>query len=270
MNIEAAIEAGVAIQFVYDNWNKATNATDLKDSIIPIQGKSYKVLNTVYANDLATNKSIGLQDFVTIGVVAINQADPTDVVIALRGTSDILDWLEDLKFLQTPFPNVPAAGNTEDGFTAMYLSFSLSPAGGGPFLKQLATLNFDPKVTFTVTGHSLGAALATLLALDLAANTDQQVVLYTHASPRVGDLAFMHLFNNIVPRAYRIHNRLDVVTKTPPPLFYFHVGDETELVPKDIKFDLLCEHHLSSYQHMLALLIGTEAAHPVEAGCMPA
>jgi triacylglycerol lipase len=256
MNIEVAIEAGIVTKFVYDNWNATSNATDLKDRVIPVQAKSYKVLNTVYANDLATNKSIGLQHFVTIGVVAVNEADPTDVVIALRGTSDILDWLQDLKFLQTPFPNVLSAGNTEDGFTAMYLSFSLEPAAGEPFLQQLTTLKLDPKATVTVTGHSLGAALATLLALDLAAHSDQPVVLYTHASPRVGDLSFMHLFNNIVPRAYRIHNRLDVVTKTPPPLFYFHVGDDTELIPTDIKFDLLCEHELTSYLHMLALLGG--------------
>ena len=38
--------------------------------------------------------------------------------------------------------------------------------------------------------------------------------------------------NHIVPNAYRVGNRLDVVPKVPPPLMYFHVGDETELLVK--------------------------------------
>ena len=108
----------------------------------------------------------------------------------------------------------------------------------------------------TVTGHSLGAALATLLAIDMSANTTFPTGLYTLASPRVGDLTFHNLFNHVVPNAYRIVNRLDVVPQLPPPLFYFHVGDETELVPSNaMKLDVACEHHLTSYLNMLATLI---------------
>ena len=260
MNVQAAINAGIAVQFVYDNWQSVSQTTDLKGQTIVIGDKSYQVVNTIYANDLATEISPDIQGFKTIGVVAANKVDPTDVYIAIRGTSNIWEWIQDFKFLPRPFPPVQGSGLTEDGFTDMYLTFSLTASQStGNFIQDLFSL-FPSNAKVTVTGHSLGAALATLLAFDMSANTPKNnsaaVALYTLASPRVGDLSFMHLFNHVVANAYRIHNRLDIVTKTPPPLLYYHVGDETELVPSpDMKFDIVCEHHLPNYLNMLAALI---------------
>lgn len=278
MNVQAAINAGLFVQFVYDNWNSSSQSTDLDGravvtsggaSVIP--GKTYSVLKTIYSNDLATDISPQrplLEGFKTIGIVAQNAADNADILIALRGTQGIWEWVQDLKFLLRSFPNVSGSGLTEDGFTNMYLSFSLTPSPSTTFLKDVAAL-LPSNAMVTVTGHSLGAALATLLALDMSANTNFPVGLYTIASPRVGDLSFHNLFNHIVPNAYRIDNRLDIVPKTPPPLFYFHVGDETDLIPSNaMKFDLPCEHHLSSYLNMLATLINQQNVYPIEADCL--
>ncbi|MFQ6094402.1 MAG: hypothetical protein ACE5OR_17305 [bacterium] len=69
-----------------------------------------------------------------------------------------------------------------------------------------------------LTGHSLGAALATLAA-DLSGSVQG---LYTYGSPRVGDLNFKKNFN--VP-AYRFVNNADIVTKVPPAGMYCHVGE---------------------------------------------
>jgi pimeloyl-ACP methyl ester carboxylesterase len=54
--------------------------------------------------------------------------------------------------------------------------------------KSIGSLAFSRPVTsMTVCGHSLGGALATLLALDLAASTGfSHPVVYTYASPRTG------------------------------------------------------------------------------------
>jgi hypothetical protein len=37
-----------------------------------------------------------------------------------------------------------------------------------------------------------------------------------------------------------------------------------------MKFDLLCEHHLTSYFNMLGTLIGAQALYPIDAGCLNA
>jgi predicted lipase len=69
-----------------------------------------------------------------------------------------------------------------------------------------------------MTGHSLGAALATLAA-DQYGNVQG---LYTYGSPRVGDRNFKEDFN---VNAYRFVNNSDIVTKVPPASMYLHVGE---------------------------------------------
>jgi triacylglycerol lipase len=72
--------------------------------------------------------------------------------------------------------------------------------------------------TVWFTGHSLGAALATVAAQ----RYDRVRGLYTFGSPRVGDGSFKEAL--AVP-TYRVVNHDDIVTRVPPPLLYRHVGD---------------------------------------------
>jgi pimeloyl-ACP methyl ester carboxylesterase len=72
--------------------------------------------------------------------------------------------------------------------------------------------------TVWMTGHSLGAALATLAAYRYG----RVQGLYTFGSPRVGDKEFKKDFK---VRAYRIENNNDIVCKVPPPGLYCHVGE---------------------------------------------
>ena len=64
-----------------------------------------------------------------------------------------------------------------------------------------------------VTGHSLGGALATLLASDLASRPDPKprLAVYTFGSPRVGNAAFARDFGAAVKDSWRIVNDGDVV-----------------------------------------------------------
>jgi hypothetical protein len=280
VNIQSAINAGLFVQFAANLWNVGSATNDLNGKSVVdssnnpvIPGKNYTVSRTIYSCDLATdfNPTRPLADgYRTMGILAINEADPNDIFIAIRGTLTIWEWLQDAKFLLIPFKQVAGSGLVEDGFADMYDSMSLSPAcATSSFIQSVAAL-LPPTANVTIAGHSLGASLATLLALDLAANTKFNPVLYTLASPRTGDLTFSHVFNNVVRSAYRVANRLDVVPKVPPPLMYFHVGDETELIPGiDLKFDLACEHHLTSYFHMLSLLGGLPGF-PIQPDCLKA
>jgi Lipase (class 3) len=278
MNINSAITAALFVEFVYSTWNTNGQATDLnglpvitaaQQPVVP--GKNYTVTKTIYSNDLATDITPdrpAVEGYKTIGIVAVNAADPTDIYIAIRGTANVWEWIQDFKFLPRPFSPVAGGGLTEDGFTDMYLSFSFSAAPQAGFCQQLVGL-LPAGASVTVAGHSLGAALSTLLSLDLAVHSKVNVASYTLASPRVGDLAFGNLFNHVVPNAYRVANRLDIVPKTPAPPLYLHVGDDTELIPgPDLQNNLACEHSILSYMHLLGSLIGQQALYPLNATCV--
>ena len=80
--------------------------------------------------------------------------------------------------------------------------------------KELATLTCP----VFYTGHSLGAALATLAALRRAPRA-----LYTFASPRVGNEVFVVSFGSLP--IFRIVDDKDALTLLPPEALGFrHVG----------------------------------------------
>ena len=84
-------------------------------------------------------------------------------------------------------------------------------------------------ISIHVSGHSLGAALATIAALHAAQVCDQRqqgcdVDLYTFASPRVGDSRFASACNQRL-RIFRIANSEDLVPCLPPATLRV-VGDE--------------------------------------------
>ena len=281
MNVQSAINAGLFVQFAANNWQDAAGKNVDLDGrpilntagqpIIP--GKNYTVLKTLYACDLATdihpNRPCD-DGWKTMGILATNDADPNDVFIAIRGTLTVWEWIQDVKFFPKPFTNVTGSGLTEDGFTDMYQSFSLqSSASPGVFINALIAL-LPATATVTVTGHSLGAAIATLCALDLAAHSKFPLTVYTLASPRVGDLTFHNVYDSTVLNSFRVVNRLDIVPKTPPPPLYIHVGDESELIPSgQVNQTIPCEHHLTTYLNLLATEIGTQAAYPIQSDCKP-
>jgi hypothetical protein len=240
---------------------------------------SYEVVTTVYANDLATDMHPERgKHRVSIGLVL---QDPTtgDAVIAVRGTEGIHEWMQDVRFLLVPCAFLVGAGRTEDGFTAMYLSFTTDPAPGSPAVsKALAKLRWrKPVKTLTICGHSLGGALATLLAMDVAVNTEfTDPMVYSYASPRAGDGAFAATYDHAVQRTCRIANRMDLVPKLPLPPLYEHVASLYDLNPVTfgppprvlVKTDLVCEHVLTTYLHLLTHQAGGTIL-PLEANCVP-
>jgi hypothetical protein len=231
---------------------------------------NYEVVTTFYGNDLATDINPGRAlDIVSFGFVAQDPAG--NVVVAIRGTEGILEWVQDAKFLAIKCPFLAGAGLTEDGFTAVYESLRVAqdPASkrlvdalpGLPFPKPVASI--------IITGHSLGGALATLLALDVAANTalGKNLTAWTVASPRTGDPSFADTYNQVVPNENRVANRLDIVPKLPLPPLYEHVLGIQELNPMlKVKLDILCQHHMTTYLHLLSLQTGGTVL-PLDQGC---
>jgi hypothetical protein len=278
MDVKKAIEFGQLVSATYQK--SPSDLTNAAGQPLSAGGVGYTVITTIYANDLATDINPGRgDDEVSIGLIC--QADQAgDVVIAIRGTEGIWEWMHDFAFLQVPCPFLAGAGRTEDGFTAMYESLSTGTAPSSPtVVNALTKLSFPrPVSSVTICGHSLGGALATLLALDVAANTGfSEPAVYSYGSPRTGDPLFANTFDQVVKNSYRIANRLDIVPALPPPLDYEHVLNPYELNPIRllppppktlVEFTPGCEHSLVTYLHLLSLQSGGPVI-PLESACQP-
>jgi hypothetical protein len=278
MDVMKAIEFGQLVNATYETL--PSDLTNAAGQALSAGGTDYTVVTTIYANDLATDINPGRgDDEVSIGLIC--QADQAgDVVIAIRGTEGILEWIHDAEFLQVPCPFLAGAGHTEDGFTAMYESLRTGVAPSSPtVVNALAKLPSPrPVSSVTICGHSLGGALATLLALDVAANTVfNDPAVYTYGSPRTGDSLFASTYDQLVKNSYRIANRLDIVPTLPPPIDYEHVLTPYELNPIRflppppkilVKFNPGCEHSLVTYLYLLSVQSrGTII--PLESTCQP-
>jgi hypothetical protein len=278
MDVLAAIKFGQLINYTY-----AISPSDLSDSagkVLTAGGTNYTVVTSIYANDLATDMNPDrINETVSIGLLC--QANGAgDVVIMIRGTEGTLEWIHDAEFNTVPCPVLAGAGSTEDGFTEMYNSLRTGAAPNSPTLaKAVGSLAFPHPVTsVTVCGHSLGGALATLLALDLAANTVfSHPSVYTYGSPRTGNSLFASTFNQVVTQSYRVENRLDIVPKLPPTPMYEHVLEPSELTPVRllplppkilVSSTLSCEHAIQTYLYLLSLQSGGPVI-ALETGCQP-
>lgn len=135
-----------------------------------------------------------------------------NIVIAFRGTSSPVDWIADMIARQQKFPFVRNAGWTHEGFTAIYRSAR----------KQIfAILNRLPgHKKLYITGHSLGGALATLCAIDVAIHSQYSAPsVYTFGAPRTGDPAFVKAYHGVVRQSHRVYNLYDAVTQVPTLLY---------------------------------------------------
>ncbi len=94
-------------------------------------------------------------------------------------------------------------------------------------IETILTKEFPPGTSkqknIFITGHSLGGALATLAASHIIKLIcDNKIsakppILYTFASPRVGDSVFANNFSKL-DECYRIANSEDIVPKIPIPM----------------------------------------------------
>lgn len=91
-----------------------------------------------------------------------------------------------------------------------------------------------------VTGHSLGGALATLLALELSSSQMAKsgrinVTMYNFGSPRVGNKRFAEEYNKKVKDSWRVVNHRDIIPSVPRLMGYCHVAQPVYLTAGDLQ-----------------------------------
>jgi hypothetical protein len=160
------------------------------------------------------------------------------IVISFRGTASIANVKADAQVWLTRVPveecndRVIKVTTKWGGIAgpllvpSVHRGFDQSYRGGGVDRKLIAKVkeilmkhadNDDYKCKIYVTGHSLGGALATLLAYDIqrecATVAPIDLACYTFGSPRTGNHAFAVLYNEKVPNTWHIINDQDAVAK---------------------------------------------------------
>jgi hypothetical protein len=182
------------------------------------------------------------------------------IVVVFRGTMSIRNLLDDFNYA----PIVPGWENLRS-ILEKYPEFALE---GGfyncynhlrhDFMVQITQVQQRyPHLPIYITGHSLGGAIATIAALDIALQitspkglleksaTLGQVFLITAGSPRVGTAPFADFMNDLFQvkdvhksRAWRVVNHADIVPFVPFPNLsvpeYRHVGLEVWLLHRNI------------------------------------
>jgi predicted lipase len=220
----------------------------------------YTLVTPIYADDITDNDP----DYKVFGFIA---RKGSDVVVAIRGTEGILEWIRDFDLILVRFPYA-TAGRTEQGFRDFYSTFRTgNTAASSRVTQAISQLVADGSVnTLRISGHSLGSALATMLALDLTANkVFTGPVVYTFGGPRVGDKVFAGTYDGLVASSFRITNLNDLVPTLPPQLAgYVHVDAEIPINSDDhTRQTIVCWHALLTYLNTLDPTV------PLDAGCVP-
>jgi predicted lipase len=242
--------------------------SDTEKQLIAAEGYTY--LQTIYGSDLGTDAHPALGVDVSYGYLALSPKG--ELVVAIRGTDTILEWIDDAQFYFVYNPIKHSSGFTEDGFTTIYKSLRIAKVTGTQTLINSIRGYIDAgtATNITLTGHSLGGALVTLLALDVAHNTSQKSpILYTFASPRVGEELFAYDFNDTVPTSYHVYHTKDVVPLV--PLWpYTSVKSPFALASNSstVKDDVACAHHLTTYLWLMGNAANVNAG-SLDADCVP-
>jgi len=173
-----------------------------------------------------------------------------EVFIPIRGTSNFSEWMDDFDAVQIDYPYARKSFfpwrriKVHRGFLDSYRSFRDGLLRGVRKLEGVDTVY--------VLGHSLGAAITTLCALDIS--KFQNVVMYNYASPFVGNERFVKYYTSFVKRSYRIQNDKDIVPKVPPEIMgYKHIDSGIVLTGPDT-INLEEQHSLHTYINLLQKL----------------
>ncbi|KAF7810056.1 phospholipase A1-Ibeta2, chloroplastic [Senna tora] len=270
--------------------------------------RSYKVTKSLYAtssvglpkwvDDVAPDLGWMTQRSSWIGYVAvcddrreIARMGRRDIVISLRGTATCLEWAENMRAQLTDMPTTTDSTSAhgkpkvECGFLSLYKTRGAHvPSLAESVIeevKRLMEVYKGETLSITVTGHSLGAALALLVADEISTcGADvPPVAVISFGGPRVGNKAFAARLAAQNVKVLRVVNSQDVITRVPGMfvseeveqklksskvggmmekigLGYTHVGVELRVNTKMSPYlkpdaDMACCHDLEAYLHLV-------------------
>ncbi|KAA8534306.1 hypothetical protein F0562_031867 [Nyssa sinensis] len=232
-----------------------------------------------------------------IGYVAVSNDETSkrlgyrDITIAWKGTKTMSKWIIDFKNILKPIlvehdPTIKA----ESGFLHLYTDKDESCEDRKystreqilNAVKRLIQLYQNEELSISITGHSLGSALAILSAYDIALErahnmmNDSRVIpifVFSYSGPRVGNNKLKERLESLGVKVLRIVNVNDIVPKLPRVVFnenqpkmlmklteslswnYWHVGVKLTIGQKIKSCDLMIKSRDLISAHKLENLL---------------
>eukprot|EP01135_Chromosphaera_perkinsii_P002836 Nk52_evm26s228 gene=Nk52_evmTU26s228 len=219
------IEARFMIMFASEAYRIGNEQKGLKPEVF-----GYKLLHVMQDEVIDANGIVCLKD--------------QKLVVAYRGTKSKKNWKTDLKYEKVKLKEEWAAYDKLDhglmdrlreriirlkkrfgAHIKVHAGFWESHVCVRDEIIEVVKRHWKPELgPVNLTGHSLGGAMATLLAFELTLKHEIPCVLYTFGCPRVGNKLFALRFDHAVPRAYRICADGDVICGL-PKFQYKHIGN---------------------------------------------
>ncbi|KAL6500697.1 hypothetical protein OROHE_025494 [Orobanche hederae] len=237
-----------------------------------------------------------------MGFVAVSDDEESrrigrrDIVVAWRGTVAPSEWYDNMQRKLEPIGR--GDSKVEHGFLCIYTSksdttrYNKSSASEQVMLEVQKLVNHyqerGEQVSLTITGHSLGGALALLNAYEAAINFPSlPISVVSFAAPRVGNIAFRDELYQMGVKTLRVTTKQDVVPRMPGIVFneslqrfdditgtlewvYTHVGIELKLDVRSSPYlkkglNLVGFHMLETYLHLVDGFHSSESGFRVDA-----
>lgn len=147
-------------------------------------------------------------------------ASQSTIYVSFRGSESIRNWIDNLDAKLTTYP---LCSNCEvhQGF------YEAEQDSIDDVKKEVQRLKkLYPSYSVVVTGHSLGAALATLTALDLLSAGVSPIRMFNYGSPRVGNDEFAEYASNKLSDRSRVTHHKDMVVHCPMHQRFTHISNE--------------------------------------------
>lgn len=143
-----------------------------------------------------------------LGFIAVDST-AQEIIISIRGSMSLHNWLGDVVWARQP------ATMCHNCWAHLGFFFAYSEIVNHVNATLFSATKLFPNYKITLTAHSLGAGVGTLLAMRLR-DLGYDMDLYTYGSPRVGNEELASYISHQKGHDYRITHLADLVARLPP------------------------------------------------------
>lgn len=193
---------------------------------------------------------------VFFGYLLQSKTNHNEYKVVIRGTANKAEWCDNFKSVLEFHKPI---GWVESGFYDIYENMTLTTLDGKTTqIAQGLSELVDKGANLTITGHSLGAALATYIMYDVSRKVQhkENVDMCLFASPKPGNEKFSEDFQKVTDNYVVYNYSRDLVPDVPLEMIgYEDLQNVKTITPQSsqavIKDEVASNHHVICYAAML-------------------